>query len=183
MNPNIIAKVALLASLVAWLIACSSLERHRLDERYTPRGPGATFATVEAAVVDALAWARLDGKRTHSMHLLRGGTITRTDGGFTYETVAVASPETPTRIEYALRRDDVARFHAYPRSSPSENMRNENPSRHDRRSVDDQDPLHRPVFILTPRLLVKAYYGETEPVELVADLGTWNPELLIAGTD
>jgi hypothetical protein len=183
MNPNLIAKIALLASLTASLIACSSLERHRLDERYTPRGPGATFATLEAAVVDALAHARLEAKRTHTLHLLRGGTITRTDGGFTYGPLTVASPESPTRIEYALRPSDVARFHAYPRSSPSENMRNENPSRKDRSSVDDQDPLHRPVFVLTPRLLVKAYYGETQPVTLVADLGTWNPELLIAGAD
>jgi hypothetical protein len=181
MKSNPIVSLSLAFSLALPLLACSSLPRQDFETTYHPRGPGATFVTLDAAVMDALAYANDEAARTRTRHLFRGGAIVKQDGVYSYEEVNVAPPDDPTRIEYELGPKHVARFHAYPRAfQPEINLRSERPSRQDRQSVDQVDPLHRPLFILTPRLLVKAYHGSAEPVELVADLRTYAPEQMVA---
>jgi hypothetical protein len=157
--------------LMASLMACAAPQVQKLAIPYEPIGPGHVFGTVEEAVIDALAYSHEEARRTQTMDRLRGGVVSRTDRGFTYDRIRVADPERPTHIEYPLVTGDVARFHAYPRTNrPRDDYRNERPSRQDRRSVDRIDPLHRPVFVLTPKLLVKAYYGPEQPVHTVANL-------------
>jgi hypothetical protein len=163
------------------LMACAIPQVQKLAIPYEPAGPGAEFATVEEAVIDALAYSHERAKETRTLDRLRGGVITRTERGFTYDRIETASVQRPTYIEYSLVSRDVARFHAYPRTNrPRDDFRNERPSRKDRRSVDRSDPLHRPVFVLTPKLLVKAYYGETEPVETVANLRVMEQDRYLA---
>ncbi len=53
----------------------------------------------------------------------------------------------------------IAHFATYPKGSLLENRMNERHSAHDRKNVDQRDPLHRPAFILTPSLDVKSYMG------------------------
>ena len=60
-----------------------------------------------------------------------------------------------------MKPQDVARFHIYPRDNDFVvNRANERPSRVDRRSVSLTDPLHRPLYILHPSLVVREYRGE-----------------------
>lgn len=157
--------------LISLLMACASPQVRSLAIPYAPHGPGAEFSTVEEAVIDALAFTHEEARRTETISRLRGGVISRTERGFTYETISTATAENPTHIEYTLLTRDVARFHAYPRTNrPRDDYRNERPSRKDRKSVDRVDPLHRPIFVLTPKLLVKAYYGDAQPIQTVANL-------------
>jgi hypothetical protein len=135
------------------------------------RGPGARFASVEAAAVDALIYAHLQALASHDTDRIRGGTIFAIDHGYSYGSIQVAHPRTPQRIFYRLGRRDVARFHAYPVLRDIHvNRRNERLSLRDRRSVSVADPLHRPLYVLHPSLAIRVYRGEaSEPVE-VTDL-------------
>jgi hypothetical protein len=125
------------------------------------RGPGALFATVEAAAVDALTYTRLQALEARDTARIRGGTIYTVDGRYSYGPIQSANPLTPHRISYRFGPRDVARFHAYPvYQNPLANRANERPSRVDRRSVEFVDPLHRPLYVLHPSLAIRVYRGE-----------------------
>jgi hypothetical protein len=135
------------------------------------RGPGALFASIEAAAVDALTYAHLQALEARDTARIRGGTIHTIDGRYSYGEIQRGNPLTPHRISYRFGPHEVARFHAYPvyRDALS-NRANERPSRADRRSVGIIDPLHRPLYVLHPSLAIRVYRGEDSERAEVANL-------------
>ena len=145
-------------------------------------GPTTVFPSIEAAAVDALTYAYLQGLATRSSERMRGGAIHRTADGYSYGELYAAGPTDPNQIGHALQSQDVARFLIYPRVGRNWiNHVNERPSQVDRRSVRVTDPLHRPLYILHPSLVIREYRGEDDEFIEVADLRHPTPGLLIAG--
>jgi hypothetical protein len=134
------------------------------------RGPGAVFASIEAAAVDALTYAYLQAQAAHNSELMRGGTIHTTRGGYSYGEIRVAKRLRANKLDLTVEPRDVARFHIYPRGGYDANRINEWPSRADRRSVDVIDPLHRPLYILHPSLAIRVYRGKGHELAEVANL-------------
>ena len=177
---NQLPLVTILAAAMS-LVGCASLGGRQIDPRVHVRGPGTQFLTLEAAVIDALAYAHLEGQRLGTSDRIRGGVITETESGFTYDEISVAPIDRPNRIEYSIGRRDVARFHAYPIGQrPSDNARNDRPTTADRRSVDRGDPLHRPLYVLTPGMTVKSYTGPGDRIETLADLRSYDSDNMLA---
>ena len=125
------------------------------------RGPGALFASVEAAAVDALTYAYLQARKARDTARIRGGTIYPVGGHYSYGEIQLGNPLTPHQISYRFGPHEVARFHAYPVYRDAlVNRANERISRVDRRSVRTSDPLHRPLYVLHPSLAIRVYRGE-----------------------
>ena len=127
------------------------------------RGPGAVFATVDAAAVDALAYAHSIGMKRGDERLMRGGTIVRVEGGFSYAVPETASRFEPRQVRIRLTANSVAHYKTYPKQKTGwrmTNRMNETHSDVDRANVDKLDPRHRPSYILTPSLAVKVYRGK-----------------------
>ncbi len=132
-------------------------------------GPGALFTSIDAAAIDALAYAYLQARDACDPEFMRGGTIHSVGGGtYSYGEIQRAKRWDLHRISYTLKPQDVARFHLYPVNKKTAiNRSNERPSWVDLRSVAAIDPLHRPLYILHPSLAVRAYRGESpQPVEV-----------------
>jgi hypothetical protein len=145
-------------------------------------GPGTVFASPEAAAIDALTYAYLQAQAAHDTELVRGGTIYRVGEGYSYGEILVAGPMAAHRARYTLGPQDVARFVTYPRDlSPDVNRANEQPSIVDRRTVSFTDPLHRPLYILHPSLMIREYRGEDHELTEVADLRHPAQSVLLAG--
>lgn len=128
-----------------------------LPARYPPqaRGPGAIFATIDAAALDALHFAYGRGGRGRS-HFEWGGTIRQIRGGYTYDGLVRGSGH---EVRLRLGAEDVAWFHTHMRTASSLVDRlNERPSPGDRHMVDRVDPRHRPLYILTPSARVVVYW-------------------------
>jgi hypothetical protein len=143
------------------------------------QGPGTLFRTIEDAAVDALTYAYLQGHATRVSKRMRGGTIHREGNRYSYGALHVAGPLTAHRINQLLRSQDVARFLVYPKMGRRKVDRaNERPSRADRRSVTITDPLHRPLYILHPSLVIREYRGENYEIVEVADLKSSTREIL-----
>ena len=135
------------------------------------QGPGTLFTSIEDAAVDALTYAYLDGLATRSSDRMRGGTIYRTGNRYSYGDLHVAGPLSRHQIRYALHSRDAARFLIYPRVGRRRTDHStERPSQVDRRSVPVTDPLHRPLYILHPSLVIREYRGEGYELIEVADL-------------
>jgi len=146
------------------------------------RGPGTVFPSIDAAAVDALTYAYLLALASHDTERMRGGTIHRVDGGFSYGEIRVAGPLLPTSLRQPLETRHVARFVVYYRTGRrSVDRANERPSRADRRSVRFVDPLHRPLYILHPSLMIRVYRGEEGELADVADLRHREQGQLVAG--
>ena len=144
-------------------------------------GPGTVFPNIEAAAVDALIYAYLQARNEHDMERMHAGTIYSVETGYSYGEIHVASGLLEYRIAYPLKRQDVARFHRYPFARDYDvNRRNEKATPEDVISVE-RDPLHRPLFILHPSLVIRKYRGRDEAVLAVADLRRPKQVLLIAG--
>jgi len=146
------------------------------------QGPGARFESIEAAAVDAVSYAYLQARAAHDTARMRSGTIFRVKEGYSYAEPDVASPLTPHRVDIVLRPQDVARFLMYPQTGRHDVDRtNERPSLVERRAVSITDPQHRPLYILHPSLVVRAYRGEDQQLDAVADLRHPARGLLFAG--
>jgi hypothetical protein len=135
-------------------------------------GPDRVFPTVESAVRDALASA-VDEGGPLAHRRLRLGTIRRVEGGFAWSAPVrsrdVVTATRPMRVRLRLGPDDVAIYGLHPRSGRSELDRlNEGVSGSERRLVDEQDPLHRPLYILTPSRRILRYPDGPEAVEVVS---------------
>ena len=168
-----LATVTMLLALAA-LVGCASTPGNG-RVAFEPRGPGFTFATIDNAAIDAMAFSVLVAKRTSHTDRMLGGTITAVEGGYTYAEPVVAPEIRPLDIRYRVGRDDVARFHVYPQADDIRERRaREDVTRWDMASVDETDPLHRPIYFLTPTLVVKAYHGTSMPVQEVARLDSSN---------
>ena len=146
------------------------------------RGPRTIFESAEAAAVDALTYAHREAREARETDRVRGGTIYRAGGGYSYGEIRVAGRVAPHRVSYTLKPGDVARFVTYPRNSNRRaNWRNERPSHVDRRGVTANDPLHRPLYILHPSLSIRVYRGEGQDLEEVANLRRSTRPLSVAG--
>jgi hypothetical protein len=145
-------------------------------------GPGTVFPSVEAAAVDALIYAYLQASNELDTERMRAGTIYGVEAGYSYGEIRVASGLLPYRIAYPLKQQDVARFHMYP-LEPDRDVEyaNERATQADRRSVAVTDPLHRPLFILHPSLVIREYRGRDDATVAVADLRNPKRAVLIAG--
>lgn len=129
------------------------------------------FPTVEAAVHDALETARhragpADRER------FRYGAIRRVPGGFVWSAPVRArdsiGASSPNRVRLQLGPDDVAIYGVHPRSGRSElDQLNETVSRQERRVVDGQDALQRPLYVLTPSRRIVRYPDAPETLEVV----------------
>ena len=171
--PRVAAAVLLAAALA--MLGCATTTSHGGRVAFEPFGPGHVFSSLDAAAVDAMAWSVTDARRTAKEGRMYGGAITAVEGGFTYEEPTVASPVRPLDIRYKIDRMDVARFHVYPKAyDMRESRAREHVTRWDRKSVDHADPRHRPIYFLTPSLIVKVYHGvhSSLPVQEVARLDT-----------
>ncbi len=137
------------------------------------KGPGAIFASVEEAAMDALAWCYTSDRRERRDARVRGGTIQPSEDGYTYARVVTAKRSTPHLVSFALRPTDVASFRHFPETGNLENDRaNEFHSARDRANVDRLDPLHRESYLLTPRAVVRVYAGNGREFE-IAKLAVW----------
>ena len=146
-------------------LACTSLGGRSAEtgEIRRAEGPGAIFSSVEDAVFDALTYAhtlRFPGVRPR----LIGGTIMRVESGYSYTTPIASRPgpgyRKPT-VRYQMGREAVAHYNIYTKTGDFVlDRKNEQPSRRAKQVVDEMDPLHRPVYVLTPSLNVIRYDGE-----------------------
>jgi hypothetical protein len=175
-------------SLVVALTAlgCAQMGQFLADLDTKPKleawGPGTVFPSVEAAAVDALIYAYLQARDERDTKRMRAGTIYRVNAGYSYGEIHVAINLYTYQIAYPLRQRDVARFHMYPLSTDRDVRRaNESATQADRRSVAVSDPLHRPLFILHPSLVIREYRGRDDAVVAVADLRRLKRVILIAG--
>jgi len=135
------------------------------------QGPGTVFASVEAAAIDALTYAYLQARDARDAERLRAGTIYPVGDGYSYAEIHLANSRNLSEVTYVLSPQDVARFHIYPRDSDFIiNRANERPSRVDRRSVSVVDPLHRPLYVLHPSLVIREYRGEDHKLVEIANL-------------
>ncbi len=127
-------------------------------------GPGAVFPSVQAAALDALANAHLTAT-PHEKLRLRVGAIHRVDHGYSYTAprrAAATSPLMHQSVRHRLSPIDVASYVIPPRSGTWPAPRaDEIPVRKAQRIVDELDPAHRPIYLLTESLDVVSYrYGE-----------------------
>ncbi len=145
-------------------------------------GPGTVFPSIEAAAVDGLVYAYLQAREQHDMQRMRAGTIYPVENGYTYGEIHVASALLAYQVSYPLKPRDVARFHMYPFAINRDvNRGNERATQADRRSVAVTDPLHRPLFILHPSLVIREYGDRDDEVVAVADLRRPKRVILVAG--
>jgi hypothetical protein len=145
-------------------------------------GPETVFPSVETAAVDALIYTYLQASNAHDTERMRAGTIYSVDAGYSYGEIHVAGSLLPYRIAYPLKQQDVARFHMYPLAAGhAVNRVNERATQGDLRSVAVTDPLHRPLFILHPSLVIREYRGRDDAVVAVADLRRPKRVILVAG--
>ncbi len=155
-----------LLSLLMTSTACTTLDRSgNTGEMLRAQGPGSIFSTVEDAALDALAYAHTKRFPAGRPQVL-AGAIERVDGGFSYGALAVSrrsSALSTSTARFRLGPDDVASFLVY---STRDNRRidrlNESLSSSALRIVDEVDPMHRPIYLLTPSLNVISYDG-TKP--------------------
>ncbi len=145
-------------------------------------GPETVFPSVETAAVDALIYTYLQASNGQDTERMRAGTIYSVDAGYSYGEIHVASGLLAYQIDYPLKQQDVARVHMYPLATELDVRRtNERATQADRRSVAVTDPLHRPLYILHPSLVIREYRGRDDEVVAVADLRHPKRVILVAG--
>lgn len=163
-----------LTGLVASLACASPLPTGPNRPALTTASAGdekAVYPSIDAAVEAAFA-AAARGAGPAERDRLRIGTIRRVAGGFAWVEPAVSSSSVgamaPVHVRLRLGPEDVAIYGLHPRSGLADLDRaNESVSRHERRLVDEQDPLHRPLYVLTPSRRVVRYPALPESVEVV----------------
>jgi hypothetical protein len=166
-------------------LGCAQMGQLLADLDTRPRleawGPETVFPSVETAAVDALIYTYLQASNANDTERMRAGTIYSVDGGYSYGEIHVASGLLAYQIAYPLKRRDVARFHMYPLATDLDVRRaTERVTQGDRRSVAVTDPLHRPLYILHPSLVIREYRGRGNEAVAVADLRRPKRVILIA---
>ncbi len=164
--------MALVLAVTLVMLGCSHGLEKRVTRPLVARGPGAVFASVEAAAIDALAWSYIQAQGDRSLpRRVRGGTIVAFDDGYRYAPPVTASREEPFEVRYALTRDVVAHYRMQPSTGESRLDRSlARASARERRIVDGLDPSQRPFYLLTPELNVRVYQGRERGSESIARL-------------
>lgn len=151
----------LFAGSVALLLAtvgCSTIAPPA-NSAADPSGavPDAIHASLEGAAIDALVEARRV-TRAADVRRMRVGSIVAREGHFEWvEPTRAASTSHPVvRIE--IDPAHAATYIVHPRTGDAEVDRyHEGVTDREKRLVDEVDPLHRPIFVLTPRGRILAY--------------------------
>jgi hypothetical protein len=160
--------------LLPGLLLCAACATPTAEEgarSWTPSGPGVVYPSVQEASVDALAWSHLESTRVLNRGRTQGGAIHAVSGGFSYDAPEIASENQPDVVRYQLSSRDVAHFRLNSATgSPKTNRRREKFTRLDRSTVNELDPIHRPLYILTPNLVIRAYHGSSVGAHDVAHL-------------
>lgn len=159
--------LSILASIA--LVGCAGMGDHEYGllvsgMPYEMAEPGATFRTIDEAAVAALVHAR-ETANPIERESLRVGSIVRTDEGYTWQEPQRSASyyrKARPRARVTLTSAAVATYVVHPRTGePSVDRRNERVTRSEKRIVDEVDPLHRPMFVLTPRGRIMTYaHGE-----------------------
>jgi hypothetical protein len=176
------ARVLASSGFLVWLVACaghppSAAVASGARPGLRAAGPGSVFPSVQAAALDALAYAHLEA-RPADWSRLRVGTIRRVADGYAYSAPRRARAVSPLRtpsVRYRLRANDVARYVIPPHGVRARrDRRDEAPSSKEMQIVDDLDPRHRPVYQLTPSLKVVRYQrgGPAIAIANLSDRGT-----------
>lgn len=136
---------------------------------FEPAGPGHVFATAELAAIDALAFCEQASARAGDRRG-RAGTVYPVAGGFRYDAPIVAA-EPGGRLRYRLAPRDVLHFRHLPAAAwnamgPSANRLSDRA----RAFVDRWDPLHRPIYFMTPDHRLRSYTGRVEGTQTLARL-------------
>ncbi len=166
------ARALVMIPLLALSLACAHARGVEQEFAMRPQGPGARFLTIEGAAMDALAHAHSLARLHEREGRMQGGVIRRVDGGYSYDEVSLAPARKPLRLEVTLQRDAVARFQTHPGLHQRRaDLINEEPSNVDVENVLLNDPMHRPLFILTPTLEIKMISYGTSRATFVSTLG------------
>lgn len=128
--------------------------------------PDTLHPTVDDAAIAALAHLAATTRRSE-LHRLQVGSIVGVEGAFSWQ--ASGRPTTSRHDDWrpkarlSLAPDHVATFVIHPRTGDRRIDRvNERLTRGERRIVDELDPLHRPIYLLTPSGRVLIYrHGES----------------------
>jgi hypothetical protein len=162
----------ILTAMILGLSACAGLEGSPRAEAPPALASVAekenSHATLEDAARAALveAWT---GTVFHNRDRLRVGSIVQSDGEFVWlePQSSKAGPEPVVRL--GVRANHAATYIVHPRTgSTTVDRANEQITKHEKRLVDRIDPLHRPIFILTPSGRVLAYSHGAPVVELAS---------------
>ena len=133
------------ATLLALSVATGA---HAGEPGHAPGHPGAVFSTLEAAASAALHDA---SERARRSRVEWGGTIYRVEGGYAYSAPRRGNAN---GVKLRLGSGDVAWYYAHgERGSHAANRVSER----DRRMGDRVDPLHRPLFVLSPNGMPMVY--------------------------
>jgi hypothetical protein len=173
---HLISRGACLIALVA-LAACAgappvSPTASGAPDGVRAQGPGAVFPSVQAAALDALANAhRTATPRDRSR--LRVGAIHRVAHGYAYSAPRRAATSTPLMhqsVRHPLHPNDVASYVIPPRTAERRSSRGHAMRvRRTQHIVDELDPAHRPIYVLTGSLDVVSY-SHGERTRVVANL-------------
>ncbi len=162
-----------LAATVLAFAGCTGVERSPRIEAPPALASGSEaanqHATLEAAARAALAEAWSD-TALRNRDLLRVGAILQTEDEFIWLEPQSSQRGPGTVVRLGLHANHAATYIVHPRTgSAAVNRANEHITNYEKRLVDRIDPLHRPVFILTPsgRLLA---YSHGRPVVEVASM-------------
>lgn len=177
------AKISILILALAFSQGCAGMQS---DERghFVSDGPsellqpGTPFPSVEEAAVAALGYIRSTATRNEAERLYVGPII-RIDGGYTWTQAEhsgnhLRATWRPT-ARVSLSPDHVATYIIHPRTGDSRTDRaNDGISQGERRLVDEVDPLHRPLFLLTPTGRIVEYSHGASVTEVVDRRGRRN---------
>ena len=131
------------------------------------------FETVEEAALAALGHIRTNLTRSERTRL-QVGAIVRTESGYAWAEAVVSGSLLDStwqpKVRVAMSSEHVATYLVHPRTGNAPLDRaNERFSMGERRIVDEFDPMHRPMFLLTPSGRIVSYEHGGEPTE-IADL-------------
>jgi len=147
--------------------------RALVDVPSTLSPPGTLYSTVDEAAIAALAHVSATTRRS-DLGRLQVGSVVEVDGAFTWQ--AANRPARSRRDDWrpkarlSLAPDHVATFVIHPRTGDrSLDRANERLTQGERRIVDQLDPLHRPIYLLTPSGRIVAY-SHGESASEIADL-------------
>lgn len=158
-------------SRTSWIaFAEPEVESHAFAEAVptTPRGPGAVFASPEAAASDALAWSYLASRASSTdLRRARGGAIREVAGGFSYDEPTVERRK--GWIHYPMQSTDVAHFIHFPERwmAPRGFRSIDEEAVH---LVEDADPEERPFFYMAPDGRLATYDGSGGEVRTLGRL-------------
>jgi hypothetical protein len=164
----------LVITTLAGCAGIQSTERRLLVSgiRYEVPEPGTVAETLEEAAIAALVHARTTASPIERQALLIG-SIVRVESGYAWheprrsESYFQSARKPVARL--APNRDHVATYVVHPRTGNSRLDRlNEDFTKSEKALVDRADPLHRPIFLLTPRGRMLSYAGDAPSVEIAA---------------